>query len=151
MIITASSNGGTSTIKPPSGDTPCSWNCPGDPTGWPCGSLPCTCRHVDINGDGQVWTEDFLYVFVNFLKTGEQTCCPEQRGTSDDDQFVPLTSITVAELVEQGDADAARADLNGDGVLDADDIAAFLMGARPAPRPRPPNGVQLGTATRDQP
>ena len=117
------------------GDTPCSWNCPGDPNDWPCGSSPCPCRHVDINGDGIVWTEDFLYVFVNFLATGEEVCCPEELGAPDSNTRQPLASITVAELVAEGNPNAARADLNGDGVLDANDIAALLMGARPEPRP----------------
>jgi len=49
---------------------------------------------------------------------------PQQRGT-------PRSSVTVRELHRMGLGHLAIADLNGDGVIDATDIALFLMNGMP--------------------
>ena len=96
--------------------------------------------HADSSGNGTVFTEDFTFIQINYLKQREANCCslpnflasPEQTGEK------PITSITVAKLREQGVANPSAADLNGDGVVDQADFNAWLAGARPGqPLPAP--------------
>ena len=44
---------------------------------------------------------------------------------------MPLTEISVDELRQMGLGDLAVADLNGDGLVNAEDMDAFMQGARP--------------------
>jgi len=101
------------------------------------GNTTCTTPrpHADINGDGVVWTEDFTFIQINFLRGHEANCCG-QPGLLDEDRGVgPITEISVKELIDMGMPELAAGDLNGDGWLTVDDIVAFLNGAVPQPQP----------------
>jgi len=84
--------------------------------------------HADIDGDGQVETNDFTYIQTNFLETHDPACCsgPAPLGGSQ-----PVTSVSVEDLIARGLSELAAGDLNGDGWLDEQDIVAFMQGARP--------------------
>jgi len=85
--------------------------------------------HADLNGDGVVNTADFTFIHGNYLRTSDPACCdPGGPGR------VPVTEITVAELHARGLGSLAVADLNGDGLLNAADIGAFLNGIAPGMR-----------------
>ncbi len=98
-----------------SGDTPC-----GTP-------LP----HADISGDGLVLTPDFTFIQINYLQVSDPGCCA-RHALGAADQGGPLAAIAVTELDERGLGHLRAGDLNGDGWLNQADIAAFLLGARPA-------------------
>ncbi len=86
--------------------------------------------HADIDGDGLVTTDDYAFISMNFL-TSSKTCCGVDglpAGTS----TTGITSITTEELRRTGRGDLIVADLNGDGVLNVDDMNAFMSGARPS-------------------
>jgi hypothetical protein len=96
--------------------------------------------HADISGDGAVGTGDFNFIQINFLESHEMRCdgsvLPSTfEGYAMDRPGVrrlPVTSISVEELIAQGMGRLVTADLNADGVLDQFDIAAYLNGALPA-------------------
>jgi hypothetical protein len=83
--------------------------------------------HADINGDGVVDALDFSFITMNFLAHSKNACCPESAATE-----AGRTSVTVRELRQAGLGDLAVADLDSNGVVDTNDIAAFLGGAVPA-------------------
>lgn len=95
--------------------------------------------HGDISGDGLVTAADFTFIQLNFLTFSD--VCPVQAmafGPFRDrtkhrvgSRRGPVTSITVQELHRLGLGSLAVADLNGDQLLDAQDIAAFLSGLHP--------------------
>ncbi|MCC7292882.1 MAG: HYR domain-containing protein [Phycisphaerales bacterium] len=87
--------------------------------------------HADVTGDGIVWTEDWLFIFVNFLDSHEGNCCGFGPGDGDGHRNKAVRSITVEKLKRRGMAQLAAGDLNGDGVLDEADMIAFQNGARP--------------------
>jgi hypothetical protein len=91
--------------------------------------------HADISGNGLVFTEDFTFIQVNFLKISEANCCGAPGFRDGEADNGPITSISVAQLRQMGLKHLAAGDLNNDGVLDQADVAAFLMGARPTPQP----------------
>ena len=82
--------------------------------------------HADINGDGLVDNIDFGIIQMNFLKASKIACCPEAEA-----QPVPLTEISVKQLRLMGLGDLVVADLNGDGLLNVDDMAAYQEGVAP--------------------
>lgn len=101
------------------------WNTLEDP------NTPCPSNeeiHADINGDGIVDDLDFAFISMNFLASSKDCCC----GAATAAVVNPITSISVKELRQTGNADLISADLNRDGFVDTDDVTAFLQGDRPA-------------------
>jgi hypothetical protein len=82
---------------------------------------------ANINGDNVVDLVDFVFVQVNALQASEPGCC----GTVAAASAGPIMSISVNDLRKMGMGELRNADLNRDGMLDGNDIAAFLSGARP--------------------
>ncbi len=83
--------------------------------------------HADFNGDGVVDVQDYTFIQINFLANDKDDCCHDPSAG----EPVGRTEVTVKELREMGLEDLAIADLNNDGVLNTDDMAAFVQGARP--------------------
>jgi hypothetical protein len=83
--------------------------------------------HADFNGDGIVDVADYTFIQINFLANDKDDCCHDPSAGD----RVGRTEITVKELREMGLGDLAVADLNADGVVNTDDMAAFVEGARP--------------------
>jgi hypothetical protein len=91
--------------------------------------------HADINGDGVVDADDFSFIFNNFLAHSKDCVCPD--GVSSGSDIVPTdTEVSVAQLREWGMPELAVADLNGDGVVNMDDMSAFLAGETPTTKSR---------------
>jgi hypothetical protein len=82
--------------------------------------------NADINGDGLVDLEDYAFVSMNFLTSSKNCCCGAQIAGVN-----AVTEISVAQLRAMGLTDIVSADLNGDGVLNLADMAAFDEGVRP--------------------
>ena len=85
--------------------------------------------HADVNGDGLVNTADFTFIHINFRRHGQLDCCL-MDATWTGEQVI--TDITLDELKQRGLDDLVVSDLNNDGRLNMDDVAAFAAGARPA-------------------
>jgi hypothetical protein len=83
--------------------------------------------HADINGDGVVGVLDYIFIVRNFLASSKDCCCPGSVAGN----TVPRTEITVQELRDLDMADLIVADLNGDGVVNSDDMSAFMAGQTP--------------------
>ena len=94
--------------------------------------------HADITGDGAVDDLDFSFVSMNFLASSKDCCCGAVAGNTD-----PITSISLRELRANGMPELITADLNRDGMLDTDDVSAFLAGDRPGVKPNVRNGGGL--------
>lgn len=101
---------------------------------------PTSGPHPDVTGDGNVNAGDFTFIQINFLEFSELNCDGSQLidnsgNFAESGPLVrrtgPVTSISIDELHGMGMGDLAEADLNGDGMLDTGDVAAFLSGARP--------------------
>ncbi len=104
----------------PNGDTDCN-------TAFP---------HGDINADGAVDNLDYAFLVDNFLKNSKGLCCPAP-GAGLNPEFSPITDITVKELRRMGYASAAVADLNNDGKVNMDDMAAYMQGVKPVQQAKP--------------
>ena len=100
----------------------------------PCGTQG---PHADINGDGTVDALDFTFVDDNFLASSKECCAGGIAGTT------PLTEVTVEQLRQMGLGDLSVGDLNGDGVLNVDDMSAFLAGEKPGKSIRGVKGSSL--------
>jgi hypothetical protein len=100
-----------------------------DPIGHPtCPNTPCGTNgpNADIDGDGDVDLDDYAFVSQNFLVSSKECCCgPQTAGVN------AITEISVAQLRALGLNDLVVADLNGDGLLNLADMAAFDQGVRP--------------------
>jgi hypothetical protein len=90
----------------------------------PCGMYPGP--HGDINGDGVVDALDFTFVTMNFLMSSKECCCGGGVAASE-----ALTEVTLEWLRANGLGELAIADLNRDGLLNVDDMTAFMNGVRP--------------------
>jgi hypothetical protein len=94
--------------------------------------------HANLNGDGVVDLLDLVFISGNSLAASEANCCGLGSVAGEPG---PVLSITVEELAAMGYEDSAAADLNGDGVVDTEDLREFLGGDLPPvweePSPRP--------------
>jgi hypothetical protein len=73
--------------------------------------------NADLNMDGSINVNDGDLIIANFEQRGDTGC-----GSSFTNSPEPVTSISIAELVDRGMADLVAADLNNDGWLDMADI-----------------------------
>jgi hypothetical protein len=83
--------------------------------------------HADINSDGVVDSLDFAFVLMNFLTSSKDACCPDGVAGAP----VGLTEVSVRDLRQWQMGDLTVADLNGDGVINMEDMNAFLAGQVP--------------------
>ncbi|MFQ5495984.1 MAG: cohesin domain-containing protein, partial [Phycisphaerae bacterium] len=81
--------------------------------------------HADASGNGVVLTEDFTFVQVNFLQGSDVACCGGDSASR------PVREVSEAELRRRGLEQLTVGDLDGNGVLDAADVALFMRGVRP--------------------
>jgi hypothetical protein len=84
-------------------------------------------KHADLDGDGGVWSSDFYILARNFLEETKDACCDDPTAG----RGMPTLSISVKELRRRGMGDLTVADLNGDGVVDQDDMVEFMQGNVP--------------------
>jgi hypothetical protein len=95
--------------------------------------------NADINGDGCVTSADYNFILNNFLVSAKDCCCGPQAAS-----LPPaLTEVSVEQLRQMGLDDLIVADLNGDGLVNSDDMDAFTQGARPAKSPDRKGGKGL--------
>jgi len=94
------------------------------------GDTPCGTAgpHGDIDGDGIVGLSDYAFISMNFLASAKECCGVVGLPAG----ATGTTEISVTEARLMGYSEAARADLNGDGVINMDDMNLFDQGARPA-------------------
>jgi len=88
-----------------------------------CGTAP---PHPNINGDDRVDLLDLVFITGNWLMAREADCC-SVGGAAESAE--PIAAISVEELRRRGLGDMAAADLNGDGVLDIDDVIMLMEGS----------------------
>ncbi len=84
--------------------------------------------HADINGDGCVDSLDFSFINRNFLMVSDHSCCYVECSPP-----LTFTEISVSDLQAYGLGELTIADLNGDGMVNGDDMAAFAAGEVPIP------------------
>ena len=84
--------------------------------------------HADINGDGIVDVLDLGFVLNNFLEIDKDSCCPGAAAG----RAVPVREIAVEDLGRLGLEDLRVADLNGDGLINFEDIQHAMRGDVPA-------------------
>ena len=99
-----------------------------EPDGNTDGNTPCGVFlvHADQDGDGAIDMSDRAFITDNYMHVGDMNCCPPVPHVP-----LPRISITVREMRRLGVANAERADLNGDGVVNFRDITCFQNGQRP--------------------
>jgi hypothetical protein len=79
--------------------------------------------HADINGDGLVNVNDLAFVQQNFLKTNAAPCC-QGNTASVLDEGMPVVSLQ--ELAAMGLGDLSAADINGNGLIDRNDMDLLI-------------------------
>jgi hypothetical protein len=84
--------------------------------------------HSDFSGNGSVFTEDLTFISINFLRGHQANCCG-QPGFGDGGS--PVHEISIAQLQKLGLGSYAAGDVNGDGLLNLDDVAAVFAGNVP--------------------
>jgi hypothetical protein len=93
--------------------------------------------HGDLNGDGIVDALDFAFIMRNFMQNSLDACCPDGIGSG----TTGRSEVSVSELRQLGASEMIVADLNGDGLINVDDMAAFAQGFRP--EQKKPRGSRL--------
>ena len=88
--------------------------------------------HADINGDGMVDVGDFAQIATNYLMVDMPFC--QLAGVAEAE---PVTEISVKELRAIGLDELTVADLNHDGLVNGDDMAALMSGTMPPRAKRP--------------
>ncbi len=73
--------------------------------------------NADLDGNGVINSDDGAIIITNFGKQSDAICGGALMGPPE-----PMSSISVAELVDLGMADLVAADLNNDGWLDMEDV-----------------------------
>ncbi len=109
----------------------------------PCGTIG---PDANINGDNVIDLIDFVFVQVNSFQASEPNCCGMGGAASSG----PINAISIGELRRLGLYHLRFADLNRDGMLDAEDVAAFLEGSRPSPDYSPAKAWRRSRPLRDQ-
>jgi hypothetical protein len=116
---------------------------------YPNGNTDCNTAfpHGDINADGLVDSADYAFLVDNYLKHSKGLCCPAPPGVQSP-EFSPITEITVKELRRMGYGSAVVADLNNDGLVNMDDMAAYMQGVMPTVQAKPVRQDTKGRGTR---
>ena len=94
--------------------------------------------HANINGDGVIDLLDLVFVAGNSLQASEPNCCGAGSASA---MTGPVMAISVNELRRRGLHDLVAADIDQDGILDADDVLALIEGNVP---PLPKDGSLRG-------
>ena len=85
-----------------------------------------TGRDADFSCNDTIWTEDFTFIQLNFLSSGDS-----QPGQALAEASLPRTSVSVREFSRiVGRAYAGRADINRDGVISLQDVRLFMLKMR---------------------
>lgn len=89
--------------------------------------------HADINGDSVVNVFDFSFIQLNFLDASQPNCCGTAGGIGSwpYENDGPITEISVQELRRMGLGHLAGADLNGDGLVNVEDMSIFTQPDNP--------------------
>jgi hypothetical protein len=127
--------------------------------------------HGDINADGLVDQLDYAFILDNYLANCKGECCNTCVNGSNDGQFCttaqqcpggqcwsstgPLAGgpigqtneVSVKDLRKMGYGSATVADLNGDGLLNLDDMALYMQGVMPQQNAAPARNLK-GRGTR---
>jgi len=78
--------------------------------------------HADLNGDGWVTSADLAFIGRSFLMTDKSACC----GTATAGAPSGIEEITLEELSAMGYGDLSAADINGDGIINRDDMTMLI-------------------------
>jgi hypothetical protein len=110
-------------------------------------NAPCDTEwpHGDIIGDGIVDGADFGFISVNYLATSKNSCCEDSTASGGE---TPITSITLKQLRRMGFGDLVVADLDGNGIVDAEDMTAFASGVIPRRDASSERGKRAGSLGR---
>ncbi|MHC5110203.1 MAG: HYR domain-containing protein [Planctomycetota bacterium] len=84
--------------------------------------------NVDATGDGNATNDEFVNLLNHFFDTSDANCCSQPNATAADG---PVAAISVEDLISMGQEELTVADLNNDGMVDMDDVAAYANGERP--------------------